>query len=302
VANVLCVVELRQGRILPVSLEALGQGRRVASRLGATLYALLPLRRAPDYGEEDLIALLGANGADKVLLLTDAGLPDDGTGLLWYAHGPGITTAVDLLPPSLLLFGDSDGAREIAPRVAARIGAAFVRDAWVEVLDERLHLWEGSGEAALGLEDIEYPVVALLPPGRYAPARGGEDAEVEVLALPPQPGEVDRLGWETDPRTRPLILAEGEAAEAAEELALALEGTTNPEVVTAPRLLVSLGPGFGERPDGVRLRLGDGAATDAHYALAGPPAEAAPALTRALDELAQAPAAPADALRGKEAE
>ncbi len=56
-ANILVVVELWQGEPLPVCLEVLGQARRVATELGATLYAIVPAGQAPRYGDNDLISV-----------------------------------------------------------------------------------------------------------------------------------------------------------------------------------------------------------------------------------------------------
>ncbi len=123
-ANVLCVIELSMGRALPLSLEVLGQARRLSTELGATLYAVVALPRAPGWSDDDLVATLAAHGADKVVVATDETL-DGNEELRWGTHGAALSAVCDLLSPSLLLFGLTPCAREVAARAAARLGAAF---------------------------------------------------------------------------------------------------------------------------------------------------------------------------------
>src|SRR6476646_1080747 len=184
-ANVLCVVELHQGRALPVSLEVLGQARRVSTELGATLYAVVALPRAPSWSDDDLVATLAHHGADKVVIATDEGLDQQGGGeeLRWGTHGAALAAVCDLLSPSLLLFGATPTARAVAARAAARIGAAFLHEAWVEAREGALALFEGAGNDARTLEgELEFAVVATVPAGRYQRATGDDESEVEVVA------------------------------------------------------------------------------------------------------------------------
>ena len=54
-ANILTYIELQGNEATPSSLQALNQGRDVATELGATLYALLPCASTPTYDDEDII-------------------------------------------------------------------------------------------------------------------------------------------------------------------------------------------------------------------------------------------------------
>lgn len=287
-ANVLVVIELSGGQPLPTSLEALGQARRVSTQLGATLFAVVPLERAPTYGEDDLIATLAARGADKVVLVTDDAVGKSDDTLRWGTHGAALGLVSDLLSPSLLLFAATAGAREVAPRAAARMGAAYLCEAWLEVREERLALWEGCGETAESLEgDLEFPVVATVPAGRYTLADGDEEAEVEMLAVPPRTPDFVEVGSEPDGRPALVIVPEGAGAlgAAAEELAGAIGGTLAPASRPAvARLVVSLGAaGFAAGGES-RVVLGGDAAARAQgdYAVEGDPAELARTLARAL--------------------
>jgi hypothetical protein len=304
VANVLCVIEQHAGRALPVSLEVLGQARRLSTALGATLYAVVPLGRAPRYGEDDIIAVLGRHGADKVILVTDETLGDRAAVMRWGTHGPAIVTITEALPPALVLFGATAGARDVAPRIAARLGAAYLHDAWVELepgSDAGLALWEdlgdGAGPRTLPLPDgLEFPVVATIPPGRYEVARGAEDVEVEIVPVAARAADFDELGWQADPRGRAAVYAP-EAREAARAaLAEALGGGDGRQVNESVRLLVSLD---GARPTttvraDVRVAIGAQAAeAPAHYALVEDAAEGARALAAAVAGLRDEDAATA---------
>jgi hypothetical protein len=284
VANILCVVELVGGRALPVSLEVLGQGRRVATELGATLYAVVALPRAPSWSDDDLVATLAAHGADKVVIATDETI-EGGEELRWGTHGAALSAACDLLSPSLLLFGATPTAREVAARAAARIGAAFLHEAWIEADDGKLTLCEGTGDAARGLDgELEFAVVATVPAGRYGFALGDDEAEVEVVATSGRSADFEELGWEADARPRALVVADPATRGAAETLAQVLGGVVADDNRAGARLAVTLGPPCpaAER----RVRLGGGA-DDAEYAVAGEPAALAEALARAVAEGAE---------------
>src|SRR5712692_7571149 len=147
-ANILVMVELWRDEALPVCLEVLGQARRVATELGATLYAIVPAGQAPRYGDHDLISVLATHGADKVVLVIDGALLSATDTPRWDTHGPALAAATEMMPPALLLFGATAGSHELAARAAARLGAAYLHDAWVETRDGQLELWQGSGGSA----------------------------------------------------------------------------------------------------------------------------------------------------------
>jgi electron transfer flavoprotein alpha subunit len=279
-ANVLVVIELSDGKALPVCLETLGQARRLSTELGATLYAVVPMAHAPSYGEDDLIAQLAQHGADKVVLVTDEALGGASDSMRWGTHGPAVAMVSDMLPPSLLLFGATPGGREMGPRAAARIGAAFLHDAWVEMRDEKLVLQEGSGAHARALDgDLEFPVVATVPPGRYREAHGDDEAEVEVVATSGRAADFDELGWEADPRGKALVLAAEPQSAPAKALATALGGETA-ATPGASRLVVSVGPTLEDARATVKVALGT--ADGAHYRVEGDPARLAEELAKAL--------------------
>jgi hypothetical protein len=283
-ANVLCVIELLQGRALPVSLEVLGQARRVSTELGATLYAVVALPRAPSWSDDDLVATLASHGADKVVIATDETL-GGGEELRWGTHGAALAAVCDLLSPSLLLFGATPTAREVAARAAARIGAAFLHEAWLEAREGTLALFEGAGADARTLDDeLEFAVVATVPAGRYSPAVGDDEAEVEVVATSGRGADFDEIGHDADPRPRALVLVDEATRAAGETLARAIGGETSDSGKRGgARLVISLGPPLPARNAAVErlVRLGG---DDGEYVLPGDAAALAAALARVLGE------------------
>jgi electron transfer flavoprotein alpha subunit len=181
VANILCYVELSDGEATPSSLEVLGQARRLGTTLGATVFATLAMSEAPGYGDDDLITKIAAGGADKIVLVVSQTLGENGAAP-WDAEGGALSLAWDSCQPALTLVPATCAGRELGARAAARVGAAYLHEAFVEVRDGELLIGEGAGEhARLFGNELDFPVVVTVPPGRYAGAAGDEEAEVEVV-------------------------------------------------------------------------------------------------------------------------
>jgi hypothetical protein len=281
VANILCVIEVAQGKPRPVCLEALGQARRLGTHLGATVYAVVPMPKSPKFAEDDLITNLSQHGADKVVLVTDEALEPTAASMRWGTHGVAIATASDLLPPSLLLFGATAGAREVAARAAARLGAAYLPEAWLEMEGDRLVAWRGSGAGAARLEgELEFPLVATIPPGRYRPAEGFDEAEVEVIAASGRSPDFEELGPDGEAPPALVLCSDGPERSAAAALALALGGEVGLSGRGEAPLVLSLGPATEEIVAEARVGLGP-QASGVDYAVEGDAAE----LARALAEL-----------------
>ena len=285
-SSLLVVIELAGERVHPASLEALGQARRLATTLGATVYAAAPCEKAPGYGEEDLIAVLSRHGADKVLL---AAAPRHAGGLRWGAHGGAIVAACQLVHPLLVMLAETPGARDVAGRLASRLGAACLMDAFVEVGEgDTLFLGERVGASMRLLDaELDFPVVTVLAPGRYEGAAGDEEAEVEMLDPPAPERDFEPVAGETSMGPGAVVLGEGAEAEA---LARALGGVVakaDGALVLRGTLAVSVGDVAAHDLEGagtLRVALGrDPARTvAAHFALDGDAASLARGLARAV--------------------
>src|ERR1700712_5390058 len=96
------------------------------------------------------------------------------------------------LPPRLLFIGDTPAARDIAPRLASRLGAAYLpRGAALDVHGE-LVLYDETGSRVTvdaeppAMEGMSPPppppVLVTVPPGRFEFAAGTQDAEMLIVA------------------------------------------------------------------------------------------------------------------------
>ena len=186
------MMEFYQGALLPASLETLGQARRLATMLGLSVYALLPLPSQLDHGDDDLTVTCGRHGADKVVMLTGDGLSRE-SEMRFSSYAGALLNACALLPPRVFMLADSPAARDIAPRLSARLGAAYIARGAIVTDGEQLLFSDASGrrlQVAMedpsedGLAAVPTPVVLTVPPGRFAMARGGAEAEMLLIASP----------------------------------------------------------------------------------------------------------------------
>jgi electron transfer flavoprotein alpha subunit len=111
--------EARGDRLLPITAEGLGIGRRLADALGQPLAAVLL-----GSGIAGLAPQAIAAGADKVYVV-DAPLLKD---LLADACVSALEKVVGETRPQVLIMGQTDAGREIAPRLAFRLGTAATLD------------------------------------------------------------------------------------------------------------------------------------------------------------------------------
>lgn len=193
-ANFLVIVELVDGKVPPSTLEILGQARRVATQLGATVFALLALPQTASESLDEVGVLLGHHGADRVIAATinasDATPPSD-LDLHWGTVGAQIVSIIEAVPPRLVLFALTPAGREIAPRLAARLSAGYAYDGWFETRNDAL--WVGEQGTAFA-PDLEFPVVATIGLGRYPLAQSRCAIEVDLLPAQPSPTEFDAVG------------------------------------------------------------------------------------------------------------
>jgi electron transfer flavoprotein alpha subunit len=205
VAGVLVYIETAEGRPAAASLDALGEGRRIASTLGATLYACAASSRSIGNGRDELAAILGRGGADKVVVVPVAA---SGGPAIWATQGAAVAAACEQLRPALVLLAATGAGRDIGPRLAARMGGAYFAEPAIErgprgeiVLSRPIY--GASHRRRLAVEDLGHPVIATLTPGAFAPATGIDDADILVLeAVPsgsPDEGSVRWLDAGDDP-------------------------------------------------------------------------------------------------------
>lgn len=111
--------EQREGELQKVSLELLGEGRRVADKLGVKLTALLLGNNI-----EGLATTLAKHGADEVLVADDKNLEHYTTD----AYTKVICDLANERKPGILFVGATFIGRDLGPRIAARLTTGLTAD------------------------------------------------------------------------------------------------------------------------------------------------------------------------------
>ena len=128
--GVFVFAEHEEGLITPSVLELLNEGRRLADKLDQELAAVLLCD-----GSSELCSHLFAHGADKVYLASDPNLASYQTEV----YTALLTGVVNEYRPSIFLFSATTTGRDLAPRLAARLGTGLTADCTA------LDIEEGSG-------------------------------------------------------------------------------------------------------------------------------------------------------------
>ncbi len=125
--SVWVVAEQRDCRVRTVSLQLMGQARRLATELGTRAEAVLLGERMQAH-----LQPLSAAGADRIYL-------GEGPGMAIYEPEVYVETIVGLVKehrPEIILMGSTAMGRELAPLVAARMGTGLTAHCIDLVLDE----------------------------------------------------------------------------------------------------------------------------------------------------------------------
>jgi electron transfer flavoprotein alpha subunit len=119
VAEILTFAEAKEGALRRASLEAVSEARRLAGPLSASVTAVVVGEGVKALGEE-----LGRYGADKVVAF-------DGPGFAAYAtesYARALAQAIAEAKPLAVLIPFTAMGKDLAPRVAAKLGAGLVSD------------------------------------------------------------------------------------------------------------------------------------------------------------------------------
>jgi len=196
--------EHRDGKLMNVSLEILGEGYRLSRDLGGgtKVCAVLLGGRVANLADE-----LFAYGADEVYMIENPVLEKYTTD----GYAKVMTDAIKEKKPEIMLFGATGNGRDLAPRVAARLNTGLTADC------TRLDVCSaGYAEYLKENSNLETPQIEKLTDGNYLrqtlPAFGGSlMATITCMKTRPQmctirPGVMQKL--ERDPARKgvPVIL------------------------------------------------------------------------------------------------
>ncbi len=172
-AGILVFIEQRNGDIRKASLQALSEAK---SQAGGDVAAVLV-----GSGVGDAAAGLGAYGAAKVFVADDPNLA------LYSAEGYGeaVAKAVEAAAPDAVFFAGTAMGRDLAPRVAAKLGVGALADVIALEKDgdqfvARRPVYSGKAFATVDSAGSK-PQVISLRPNVFAAEETGGSAEVVTL-------------------------------------------------------------------------------------------------------------------------
>ncbi len=111
--------EVKDGKMLPIAAEGLGIGRKLADELGQELAAVLVGSNAGNLAQQAI-----AHGADRAYVVDDPLLKDCQTD----AYVSVMEKVIGQITPQVLIMGQTDSGRDLAPRLAFRLGVTVTMD------------------------------------------------------------------------------------------------------------------------------------------------------------------------------
>jgi electron transfer flavoprotein alpha subunit len=111
--------EAKGDKLLPIAAEGLGIGRKLADNLGQELAAVLVGSNIGGLAQQAI-----AGGANKVYVVDDPLLKDYQTD----AYVSVMEKVVKQVKPQVIIMGQTDAGRDLAPRLAFRLGTAVTMD------------------------------------------------------------------------------------------------------------------------------------------------------------------------------
>lgn len=174
---ILVFIEQRDGRVRSVAREALGEAVRLAASLGGPVVGVCAAAADPG------LAALGEAGAGETLLAThDAFRHYEPSG---YARA--VVAAVERVKPSVVLFSASAMGRDLAPRVAARLGVGLAADCTALAVEEGRLVASRPVYAGKAVQRVAFPgtpALVSLRPKVFAPAPPQNGGAPVVTPLP----------------------------------------------------------------------------------------------------------------------
>lgn len=170
------VVEQRDLQIRKVSLELLGQGRKIADETGEPLVAVVL-----GQGIESLAAAMGENGADQVILVENEKLAQYTTG----AYTSALNQLIRKGEPQAVLIGNTAVGKDLAPRLAQRLGVGLASDCTgIEVDSASFMVFKRpiyAGKAFEYLSSNVRPILSTIRPNTFALPEAGAARQAEVV-------------------------------------------------------------------------------------------------------------------------
>lgn len=182
-SGVFVFAEQRDQKLRQCSLELLGEGRSLADKLDQELASVL-------LGDDvaGLCPMLISHGADKVYLANNSSLSSYQTE----TYTAVLTAVVSQYRPSIFLFGATTTGRDLAPRLAARLGTGLTADCTSLDIEEGTGLllqtrpaWGGNIMATIKTANHR-PQMSTVRPKVMKKLETDPDRKGEVVDIPVQ--------------------------------------------------------------------------------------------------------------------
>jgi electron transfer flavoprotein alpha subunit len=178
--GILLYGEIENGKLASITTELLGIGRKLANELGQELNILLLGNKVSGLAQEAI-----ALGADKVYI-------GDAASLEQYNSDAYTMVAANLcrkVLPDILLLGQTDVGRDLAPRLAGRLQGGLAMDCLDLAIDKETRLLHatrpvfGGNAMATMISKSARPQMATVRSRTMAPAERDTSRKGEVIPL-----------------------------------------------------------------------------------------------------------------------
>ncbi len=179
--GILVVGEVAEGKLLPITPEILGAARRLADELKEQVTCILIGAGIGDAGKAAVAA-----GADKVLVADDAQLKSYENETYMQV----MEKAVAEVAPRIILMGQTSNGRDLAPRLAFKLGVCAVMDCLelaidpaTKALQSTRPVYGGNAKAIFTTECV--PQISTIRTKASSPiaADAGRAGEVKAFAV-----------------------------------------------------------------------------------------------------------------------
>jgi electron transfer flavoprotein alpha subunit len=200
--GVLVLCETAEGKLSQISLELLGAGSKLAQESGQELGAVLIGNNIHNLAQEAI-----AFGAAKVYIVDDPLLKDYLTEAFLNVMDK-VTRQVN---PQVLLIGQTQVGRDLAPRLACRLNTAVSLDCIALAIDppskkllQTKPVYGGNAQATFICES--YPQMATLRSKAFSAAERNANRQGEIISIP---AGLDAAGIRTKVLDRKVEAAAG---------------------------------------------------------------------------------------------
>lgn len=183
--DVLVFAEQRGDKLHPAAAQCVAPARELASKLGGKVVAVVI-----GHAVEQAVAAIEKTGVDRIVVISDSSLAH--YSVLRYRTALG--AAIQQVQPRVVLLPATFMGRDLAPRTAARVGAALATDVIAlsigesGAVDVRRPVFNGKAFGTVRLPANRVAMATVRPNTFSAPTGGGAAAR-EALAFAAAAGD-----------------------------------------------------------------------------------------------------------------